>query len=143
MISSSCTIVVVDDNPAIRTGLRMLLEALGANVVGEADNGRSGIEQAESLGPKLILLDVSMPIMGGLAAARELHRLAPDLGIILISQYSDRAYAEEAFEVGARAYVLKGTAGTELGDAMDAVMSGRTFVSPLVGVRNPNARASY
>ena len=143
MFSNRYRVVIVDDSALIRAGLRMIVEAFGAEVIGEADNGRSGIEQAESLSPELILLDVSMPVMGGLAAARELRKLKPNLGIILISQYSDRVYAEEALEIGAGAYVLKRTANSELADAINAVMSGRTFVSPVVEARRPDARASY
>ncbi len=78
----------------------------------------------------MILLDISMPEMGGFAAARELRALAPHLRIIFVSQYSDPAYAEEALEVGGSGYVVKGTAGTELAEAMDAVLAGGTFVSP-------------
>ncbi len=121
----------------------MIVEAFGAEVVGEADNGRSGIEQAESLSPELVLLDVSMPVMGGLAAARELRRLRPNLGIIVMSQYSDPEYAAEALQLGAGAYVIKGAAGIELADAVNAVMAGQTFVSPVVGTRRPNARPGY
>jgi two-component system, NarL family, nitrate/nitrite response regulator NarL len=143
LISYPCRVVIVDDNALVRNGLRLLIEALGAKVIGEAENGRSGIQQAESLCPEVILLDVSMPIMGGIAAARELCKLKPSLGIILISQYSDRAYAEEALQIGAGAYVLKTAASTELGPAVDAVMSGRTFVSAGVGVCRPDTEANY
>lgn len=109
-----------------------MVEAFGGEVIGEADNGRAGIEQAEALNPEVILLDVSMPIMGGFAAARELLRLKPQVGIILISQYTDRAYAEEAMLIGVRGYVAKRSAGTELEEAVEAVMADRTFVSPSI-----------
>jgi DNA-binding NarL/FixJ family response regulator len=122
--------MVVDDNPETRAGLCGLLEALGACIIGEAENGRSGVEQALLLNPELILLDVSMPVMGGFAAARELRHLMPRLLIIFVSHFSDRAYAEEALEIGASGYVLKRTAGCELEGALDAVIAGGTFVSP-------------
>lgn len=123
-------IVIVDDDAGIRAGLRSIMESLGAEVIGEADNGRSGIERAQLLCPELILLDVSMPVMGGLAAARQLRTLMPELHIILISQHRDRAYAEEAFQIGVEGYVLKRAAFTELPNAISAVTSGHTFVSP-------------
>jgi DNA-binding NarL/FixJ family response regulator len=124
--------IIIDDDAAIRYGLRKLVEALGGEVVGEADNGLQGIEQAESLHPELILLDVSMPVMGGFTTARKLRMLQPEVKIILISQYSEPAYAEEALQIGVQAYVLKRSAGRELESAVEAVRSGQTFVSPVV-----------
>lgn len=127
--------VVVDDSPEIRAGLRGLLEALGVHIIGEAENGHAAIEKAELLHPELILLDVSMPVMGGFAAARVLRRSMPHLRIIFVSQHSDRAYAEEALALGASAYVLKRTASAELAKAVSAALSGSTFVSPAAYVR--------
>lgn len=124
--------VVVDDCLEIRAGLRGLLEALDIRIVGEAENGRGAIEQAESLRPEIILLDVSMPVMGGFEAARALRRSMPDLRIIFVSQHSDRAYVEEAMELGASAYVLKRAASLEVSAAVEAALSGSTFVSPAV-----------
>lgn len=122
-------VVVVDDNSDIRNGLRGLLEALGVSIVGEAGNGREAIEQAYLLRPELMLLDVSMPVMGGFAAARILRRSMPHMRIIFVSQHGDSAYAEEALELGASAYVLKRTATVDLPRAFDAAMSGRAFIS--------------
>jgi DNA-binding NarL/FixJ family response regulator len=110
------------------------MESLGATIVGEADNGRSGVELAESLDPEVVLLDVSMPVMGGLAAARELRIRMPALHIILISQHRDRAYAEEALQIGVEGYVLKRAAFNELPKALNAITAGRTFVSPSIAV---------
>lgn len=130
--------IIVDDDEQIRSALRTVVEALGAEVVGEADNGRSAIERAKSLHPELILLDVSMPVMGGLDAARELRQIMPHVPIILISQYTDRAYAQEALKAGAGGYVIKRSAGKELAVAIQAVMSGETFISPaLCGSNHP------
>ena len=84
----------------------VLAEGLGGEVLAEADNGRSAIEEAERHHPELMLLDVSMPVMGGLPAARYLHEHLPDLSIIFVSQYSWKVYAEEALESGARGYVV-------------------------------------
>ena len=141
LILNRYRLIIVDDDPAIRNGLRALVEALGSEVVGEADNGRSGIEQAESLHPQLILLDVSMPIMGGFAAARELRKTMPELRIIFVSQFSDPAYAREAMDMGAAGYVVKQSAGTDLSDAVDAAMDGRTFVSHSAATRHTHRKA--
>lgn len=125
-------LIIVDDDPAIRMMLRSIAEALGANVLGEAENGRGGIEQAELLRPEMMLLDVSMPVMGGFPAARYLREHIPDLWIVLVSQYNQKAYADEALELGARGYILKSAVASELGIAMEAIMNGGTFVSPRV-----------
>ena len=136
LILSHYRLIIVDDDPLIRSGLRTLVEALGMEVIGEADNGQSGIERAESLRPELILLDVSMPVMGGFAAARELRKLLPELRIIFVSQYNDPAFAEEALRMGAAGYVVKQSATTDLSDAVVAAMAGRTFVSHAAAARH-------
>jgi DNA-binding NarL/FixJ family response regulator len=123
-------VVIVDDSPDIRAGLRGIVEGLGAEVVGEADDGRSGIERACSLHPDILLLDVSMPGISGFDTARELRHTIPDLRIIFVSQHTTRMYADEALQIGASAYVLKRNAGSELATALDAAVSGHTFVSP-------------
>lgn len=133
VILTHCKLIIVDDDVAIRNGLRRIAEASGAEVVAEANNGRSGIEQAKSFDPELILLDITMPVMGGFAAARELRRTMPKLRIVFVSQHNDRVYAEEALQMGAAGYVLKGTAVADLENALTAAMAGRTFVSPSVG----------
>lgn len=125
-------LVIIDDDAAIRYGLRMLVEAMGAEVLAEADSGPTGIEKAEEHRPDLVLLDVSMPGMGGFTTAKKLREMQPDLGIILVSQYSERIYAEEALQMGVNAYVLKRNAGKDLEEAMDAVSAGQTFVSPFI-----------
>lgn len=124
-------LIIVDDDQAIRQGLRTIAEALGAEVLAEADNGRAGIEQAERLRPELVLLDVSMPVMGGFPAARQLRSRWPDLRIIFISQHREWIYVEEALEIGANGYVWKQAAAAELDDAIQTVMSGGRFVSSL------------
>jgi DNA-binding NarL/FixJ family response regulator len=126
-------LVIVDDDPTIREALRTLVSDLGAEILGEADNGRSAIEQAELHHPQVMLLDVSMPVMGGFPAAKYLLEHIPELLIIVISQYNGKVYAEEALRLGIKGYVVKAAAATELGPAMNAVMHGETFISPHVG----------
>jgi DNA-binding NarL/FixJ family response regulator len=128
-------ILIVDDDEAIRDGLRHIVENLGAEVVAEADDGRSGIESARANGPELILLDVSMPGMNGFTAARQLHDIMPHVPIVLVSQHNNRVYAEEAMQIGVRGFVLKASAVTELAQAIPAVMAGGTFVSPAISAR--------
>ena len=127
-------LIIVDDDEAIRHRLRVVAETLGAEVIAEADNGRACIEQAERFRPELVLLDVSMPVMGGFPAARQLRARMPDLRIIFVSQHRERVYIEEAFEIGVNGYIWKQAAAAELNDAIRTVMSGGSFVSPLAGI---------
>lgn len=121
--------IIVDDDPTIREILRVLAEDLGAEVLAEADNGRGAIEQTERCHPEVVLLDVSMPVMSGFHAAKYLRQHAPETFIIFISQYRQQVYVDEALEIGARGYIVKGSLASELGPAIDAVMHGGIFVS--------------
>ena len=123
-------IIIVDDDPGIRAALRLLAEDAGAEVLAEANNGREAIDKADQYHPEIMLLDVSMPIMGGFRAARHLRQHLPELRIVLVSQYNQKVYAEEALEIGAKGYILKGSVATELGPAMKIIFDGGTFVSP-------------
>ena len=123
-------LVIVDDDASIRQMLRQLVENMGGEVMGEAADGRTGVNAAERLQPDVLLLDVSMPVMGGFEAAHQLHESMPELAIIFVSQYANRAYVDEAFRCGAKGYVLKGAAATELPHAIHAVMADHLFRSP-------------
>lgn len=130
-ISKQLRLVIIDDDASIRQMLRQLVEALDTEVVGEAEDGLSGIDIVERLQPDLLLLDVSMPGLDGFAVARQLHARLPKLPII-VSQHAYRAYAEEAFRCGAIGYVVKQAAVSEMHDAVRTAMAGRLFRSRLV-----------
>jgi two-component system chemotaxis response regulator CheY len=99
---------VVDDNPAIRAVLRRILEFNdGWTVCGEAVDGRDGVDKAKELHPDLVVLDLSMPVMNGLEAARILHQTMPKLPVILCSLHSDELLQREAAAVGVTAVVSK------------------------------------
>lgn len=101
-------IIVVDDNPAIRRALKNILEFNNGWVVcGEAVDGRDGIEKAQRLNPDLIVLDVSMPVMNGLEAARVLHQIMPGVPLILCSLHTDDVLQREAVNAGVNAVVSK------------------------------------
>jgi DNA-binding NarL/FixJ family response regulator len=101
-------IMVVDDNPAIRRVLKNILEFNdGWTVCGEAVDGRDAIEKAPQLNPDLIVLDVSMPVMNGLEAARVLHQIMPDVPLILCSLHTDDILRREAVNAGVNAVVSK------------------------------------
>jgi DNA-binding NarL/FixJ family response regulator len=130
---SGIRLIIMDDDPGIREALRTLANDLGADVLAEADNGRAAIEHAELHRAELMLLDVSMPVMGGIPAAKYLREHMPDLQIILISQYNRKVYADEAMQLGVKGYIVKAAVATELGPAMQTVMNGGTFISPHIG----------
>ncbi|MBV9083408.1 MAG: response regulator transcription factor [Acidobacteriaceae bacterium] len=132
MANGHLGVIIVDDDAAIREILRGIAERLGVDVLAEAENGRGAIEEAERHRPELMLMDVSMPVMGGLPATRYLCERLPEMRIILVSQYDHKLYVDQAMQLGARGYVLKAAAASELGPAMKIVMDGGTFVSPRV-----------
>ncbi|MGC2660493.1 MAG: response regulator transcription factor [Bryobacteraceae bacterium] len=125
-------VLVVDDEGPIRGMLTHIIEGSGGNVVGEAKNGEEAIEASKRLRPDLICLDISMPTMGGFPAARWLKRNMPELAIIFVTQHREQSYREEAMNCGARGYVIKSAALTELPDAMHTLEAGGTFCSSLV-----------
>jgi len=125
-------LIIVDDDAATRAVLRLLAEEMGAEVVAEADNGQTAIEQAVHHPAQLMLLDVSMPVMGGFLAARYLRAHLPQMQIIFMSQHSQKAYADQALELGAKGYLVKAGVAADLGPAIQKVLNGETFVSSRV-----------
>lgn len=102
------SILIVDDNAVIRRSLRHILESIGGwEVVGEAVDGQDGIEKARELHPDLIVLDLAMPVMNGLEAARELNQIMPDVPLLMYSAFADKFMEKEAFAVGVKAVISK------------------------------------
>ena len=121
--------LVVDDHEDLRKVLRsMLQEKTECVVIGEASDGLQAIEQAKELQPDLILLDLSLPKLNGMEAARQIRRLSPHSKIVFLSQDSSFEFVQEALRLGAAAYLLKSDA-TELPVVVDAVLQGEVFVS--------------
>jgi two-component system, NarL family, response regulator NreC len=126
-------IIIADDHSAIRKGLRVLLaEEPDFNVIAEADNGLAAVQLVEKLRPDILILDLMMPEMNGLEAARRLNRTASSTGIIILSMHSNEAYVREALGNGAKAYVLKESLIEELVPAIREVLSGRSYLSLLL-----------
>ena len=123
-------ILVVDDFGPIR---RFVCEALGKRqhlqVVGEASDGLEAIQKAVEMKPELILLDIGLPTLNGLEAARQIRKLVPESKVIFFSQESSADVLQEALRIGAWGYVVKVGAETELLTAVEAVISGKRFVS--------------
>jgi DNA-binding NarL/FixJ family response regulator len=125
-------ILIADDHGIVRSGIRMLIDRqAGMQVVAEAEDGIQAVELAQATHPDVAILDVTMPRMTGLQAAREIRARAPQTSVLLLSMHDDERYFFEAVEAGANGYVLKRSADTDLIDAIQAVARGEDFVSPV------------
>jgi len=127
------TIFLADDHQIVRDGIRTLINTTdGLTVVGEAADGRTAVSQCLELNPDVILLDVGLPGLNGVEAARQIHDEAPAIRIVALSMLSDASYVRRMFKAGASAYLLKDCAFEELVRALDAVKAGKTWVSPSI-----------
>lgn len=126
-------ILLADDHTIVRQGLRKILEeSRDWQVVGEAGNGRDAVRLALELQPDVAILDIGMPLLNGIEAARQIARRLPDTRILILSMHSDEAYIIQALEAGAKGYLLKDTADADLLGAVAVVMRGKSFFSPAV-----------
>ena len=124
-------VLLADDHAILRSGLRLLLNSQkDFEVVGEASSGTETLSLAEQLAPDLILLDLSMPALGGLDALPMLQSLVPSARILILTMHDDPQYLRQALKHGASGYVLKKAADAELLSAMRAVLRGEMYVHP-------------
>ena len=126
-------VLLGDDHTVLRQGLRKILEdRRDWRVVAEAGNGRDAVREAIELNPDVAVLDIGMPLLNGIEATRQIIRRAPTVRILILSMHSDQAYVTQAVQAGARGYLLKESAGSELIAAIAAVVAGKSFFSPAV-----------
>jgi len=124
-------VLLADDHVVMRQGLRALLAAeADIEIVGEADNGRQAIQLACRLAPHVALLDIAMPNLNGLEAARQILRRQPATRVLILSSYSDVDYVRQLVDAGAAGYLVKQTAAQELLEAIRSVHRGNGFFSP-------------
>jgi two-component system, NarL family, response regulator NreC len=117
----------------MRGGLRLLLEQQPTlTVVGEADDGRQAVEKASSLKPDVVVLDIGMPNLNGIEACAQITQTSPTASVVMLSMHSDEAYVLRALKAGARAYLLKDSAESDLVRAVQAVSEGKSYFSPAV-----------
>jgi RNA polymerase sigma factor (sigma-70 family) len=117
----------------MRGGLRLLLEQQPAlTVVGEADDGRQAVEKTSSLKPDVVVLDIGMPNLNGIEACAQITQTLPTTSVVMLSMHSDEAYVLRALKAGARAYLLKDSAESDLVRAVQAVSEGKSYFSPAV-----------
>ena len=127
-------VVLADDHPVLRRGLRALLATLEAEVVGEAATGREAVRAAVTLQPDLVMMDLAMPDGDGIAATREIVRRVPDTAVLILTLHEDEQLVVEALRAGARGYLLKSAGEEELVHALGAVRHGDLVIgSALAG----------
>jgi two-component system response regulator NreC len=123
-------VVLADDHVLVRQSLKSLLEREGFQVVGEASDGQEAIRRVESLRPDIAVMDISMPTLNGIDAARELSRSFPKTKSILLTQHDEDQYISEALEAGVKGYVLKSQVANDLVQAIKQVSRGQAYLSP-------------
>jgi two-component system response regulator NreC len=134
------SILIADDHAVVRLGLRLLLEAESDfAVVGEVGDGLEALLQVERLRPDVLILDLVMPGLNGVEVIRQVRKRAPKTRVVVLSMHANEAYVVEALRKGASAYVLKGSAGGEVLDAVRAALNGQQFLSPPLSGRAINA----
>jgi len=123
-------VLLADDHALVRHGLRSLLEKEAFQVMGEVSDGQEAVRQAATGRPDVAVLDISMPLMNGLEAARELKKCSPLTKVILLTRHDEPQYVTEALRAGVKGYVLKSQAATDLVQAIQQVCAGGVYLSP-------------
>lgn len=124
-------ILLADDHTFVLEGFKKLLEDHG-ELVGAVEDGRALVEVAAELQPDLVILDISMPLLNGIEAAKKIKKQLPGVKLIVVTMHADTTYVNEAFKAGASGYLLKRSAATELAQAVESVMNGHFYVTPLI-----------
>lgn len=130
------TVVLADDHDLVRRGFRRLLEdEPGIEVVGEAGTGLEAIELVRQLRPRVVVMDIAMPGIGGVEATREILKIAPETAVLVLSMHAQESYVRSAFEAGARGYLLKNAREVDLPRAVRDAAANRTILG--VGALSP------
>jgi DNA-binding NarL/FixJ family response regulator len=126
-------VLVADDQQLVREGLRVLLDlAPGIRVVGEASNGAEAVERARQMRPDVVLMDVRMPKLDGVAATRRVREMCPDVQVIILTTFDDDEYVFDGLRAGAVGYLLKDVPSEQLAEAIRAAARGEAFIQPSV-----------
>lgn len=127
------TVVVADDHELVRTGIvRMLSDSSEVDVVGQAETGEEAVKLARKLRPGIVLMDVRMPGMGGLAATRKISAFETDTKVIALTAFTDDPFPSKLIEAGAKGFVTKGATSDQMLDALKKVGNGQRYISPEV-----------
>lgn len=135
-------VLLADDHTILRQGVRMLLERESdLKVVGEASDGQQAVALFQALRPDVVVMDISMPVMSGLIATRQIRQQAPGARVLILTMHDSDAYVFDMLDAGACGYVLKETAAEQLVDAVHSVVQGDSVIYPSVALRlRPGAR---
>jgi two-component system, NarL family, response regulator NreC len=126
-------VFLAEDHTLVRQGFRRMLEDdPRITVIGEASTGLAAIEQCGQLKPDVVVMDVSMPEVGGLEATAEILKISPDTRVLILSMYSNPAYVRKAIAAGAKGYILKDAIEVDLAQAVAAVAAGGAYLSPSI-----------
>lgn len=126
-------ILLADDHTVMRTGLRLLLERQpNLQVVGEASDGRQTVELAGTHDPDVVVMDIAMPNLNGIEAARQIVARNPRVAVAILSMHCDESYVIRSLKAGAKAYLLKDSAESDLIQAIFAISRGKSFFSPAI-----------
>lgn len=126
-------ILIADDHTLVREGIVSMLSRFeDINVVGEASNGKEAIEKVNDLRPEIVLMDISMPGLGGLEATLEIRKVHPEVKILILTQYDDKEYVSRFLKAGVSGYILKKALGMELLTAIRAVARGESYLHPSI-----------
>lgn len=126
-------VLLADDHLVVRKGLRAILERqAGMEVVGEAADGREAVTLSETVAPDVVIMDITMPHLNGIDATAQIVKRNPKIGVVILSVHSDETYILRALNSGAKGYLLKDSAETDLVRAVDSVAMGKPFFSPSI-----------
>jgi len=132
-MDKSIRILIADDHTIVRQGLaRLLNDQPDLKVVGEAVNGRQAVDKALELKPEIIIMDIAMPQLNGIEAAKRIRKKLPKTKILILSMYSHEHYIHELFETGISGYLLKDSSGRDIIQAIHAALNNETFLSPSI-----------
>jgi two-component system, NarL family, response regulator NreC len=123
-------VLLADDHVVMRQGLKALLEGAGFEVVGEADDGQEAIRLAEELHPDLAVLDLAMPVLNGIDAARAIRKVSDRTRILLLTMHTQERFVLESFRAGVLGYIIKSAAADEFLQAIRTVCKGKRYLSP-------------
>ena len=123
-------VVLADDHVLVRQGIKSLLEREGMQIIAEASDGQEAVQHAEKLSPDIAVMDIGMPLLNGMDAARALTRSCPKTKPILLTQHDEDQYVSEALDAGVKGYVLKSQVASDLVQAIRQVLRGDVYLSP-------------
>jgi len=130
-MSKRIRVLLADDHKIVLDGLRSLLEP-NFDIAGTVEDGRALVSAAQHLQPEVIVVDISMPLLNGIEAIRQIKKLDKQVKVVFLTMHPDVTYAARAFEAGASGYVLKHSASSELLTAIHEAIRGRTYVTPMI-----------